>query len=196
MLLRLIVLSWGSIMYSPYKIKKTHIFWIFVLIFVFWALFLNHIKQIERDEVIYLLIESNFANEEKLEDDLISLLSDQGIRKINMTIISEDSPYYGQTILTSGLFEADILILNGAFISAFDLSGTFRALNDFYDSPTMDHDHFIIQDGVIYGIKVSTQFLSSYQIIYDDDLYVFFNASSIYSSEMLYKTIPLFIESL
>lgn len=182
-------------MNSPYTLNKTHVIWIVILVLSFWAILLNHIKRIEKDEMLYLLIESNVVNEDKLKDDLLIMLKDDGIRKINMTVVSEDSPYFGQTLLTSGLFEADILILNGALISTFSLEGTFKALNDFNDISSINDERLLIQDEKIYGIEISSQFSSSYHLMHDEKLYVFFNVSSVHSSDVLYKTIELFVKN-
>lgn len=175
------------------KISKKHILFIIIIVLSFWAILLNYVKQIDRNEILYVFIESEYVNEELLINHLLNSFKDNGIKKVELTVISSDNPYFHQTLLTAGLFEADILILDDN-IASYDLDSSFYDLNDYDGISSLMSDRLIKQDEFIYGVQISNNIEKDYTWLNTDNPYIFINELSVHSKENLLAIISFFID--
>ena len=157
------------------------------------SIFLSFVKRIDRDEILRVFIEADYINQDDFEKDLLHHLKDDNIKKIEFTIISAENPYFSQTLMTTGLFEADILILNGSRLSTFDLEGSFRKLQTYVDILNIDHTRLFMNDEEIYGIEVSHNAIDQYQWIMQETSYSFINEASIHENELMFKALSLIV---
>lgn len=159
--------------------KKVLILSLFVI--SFWAVLFSFIDRND-SEVLHIFIQAEYANEDKIRNDLLQLLKDDGITAIEVTVLSEQNSHFTQTLLTSGLFESDILILKQSFVTSFDISTSFKGITveEIHTiHPSLTVNDVFIQDEMMYGVALSDFTMSTYTISSDDTLYAF---SSVYTS--------------
>lgn len=180
-------------MYNPNPLNKKYLLIIGVIIISCWAIALSAIKQIPRDQILHVFIDSDYVDKDSLQTSLIEHYHEDHIKKVEFTVISSSNTYFNQTLLTTGVLESDILILSDDYLSTFNLGENFYALNDWLDLSEIQHGRLMIQSDVIYGVKLIDDVKIDYQWMCEFDLYVFANKESIHNQNDLLKFVQFFV---
>ena len=94
-----------------------------------WNWIYNQVFKPKPSETIHLFLTSDYLSTYDLEEQLLNDLSSYGIKKIIITYVAYDDPYYSTQLMTQGILSADILILPSVLLNDFTLSEQFLPIN-------------------------------------------------------------------
>lgn len=179
-----------------------HIILLSLFIGFAWQLVYAQAFKPSKAETLHVFITSEFIQTNELKDSLLEELSVYGIKKIIITYVSYDDPYYSTQLLTQGILDADILILPKTFLSEFDLSEQFRPLdtNSLWSSGlnplefnTLNHNSLTYAIS-IYEVSGYNHFSFNHRFDESLDYHVTFNQTSIHSDTLLMNALMTMIK--
>ena len=178
---------------SKVKYVWTHILIIIIFSSLLWSIVYAQAFKYSKAETLHLFITSEYVQTEDLTNQLMDELSPLGIKKIIITYVSYDDPYYSTQLLTRGILEADILILPKILLDEFDLTEQFEPIDvDFIWSNGFNSNEFttLIQQAQIYALSIYeasgyNHFGFYHRYDESEDYFVTYNLESVHSNNLL-----------
>lgn len=171
----------------------SHIFIIVLFASLLWSIVYPQAFKYSKAETLHLFITSEYIQTDDLKNQLMSELTPLGIKKIIITYVSYDDPYYSTQLLTQGILEADILILPKVLLDDFNLLEQFKPIDtDYIWSNGFNSNHFttLTQLGQIYALSIYESsgydhFGFNHRFDESIDYYVVFNLESVHANFLL-----------
>lgn len=167
-------------------------------VILFWSLLFSSLNQLSSKEKIHIFIAASALDSQSLEQKLLQALNEQGIKKITITYLSEDNPFFPTSFLTQGILESDLLILPNSLLLQFDLSEQFLALDDVkLLAKDIDINSFGIleQNNLTFGLEVYSFETNINHLNFDvsftknDPFFLLLNQESHHEIDVLYDAI-------